>query len=164
MQKLTCLALLLTWMAGFTPLSTIAKEPTREGNEQVLVQDVRKPSTKVEFDDNHIAKEPTREENGHALVQDVRKPGTKVEFDDDQDEVYEAVQKGYVKPFSEMYAAVERDLKGRIIKVELEEDDGIWIYELKLNHENNIIKVEYNAQTLKMLEIKGRDFKQALKK
>ena len=63
-----------------------------------------------------------------------------------------------------MYAAVERDLKGRIIKVELEEDDGIWIYELKLNHENNIIKVEYNAQTLKMLEIKGRDFKQALKK
>ena len=109
MQKLTCLALMLTWMAGFTPLSTIAKEPTRE-------------------------------ENGHALVQDVRKPGTKVEFDDDQDEVYEAVQKGYVKPFSEMYAAVERDLKGRIIKVELEEDDGIWIYELKLNHENNIIK------------------------
>ena len=164
MQKLTCLALMLTWMAGFTPLSTIAKEPIREENEQVLLQDVRKPSTKVEFDDNHIAKEPTREENGHALVQDVRKPGTKVEFDDDQDEVYEAVQKGYVKPFSEMYAAVERDLKGRIIKVELEEDDGIWIYELKLNHENNIIKVEYNAQTLKMLEIKGRDFKQALKK
>ena len=36
--------------------------------------------------------------------------------------------------FSEMYAAVERDLKGRIIKVELK-DDGIWIYELKLNHE-----------------------------
>ena len=132
MQKLTCLALMLIWMAGFTPILTIAKEPNRE-------------------------------ENGHALVQDVRKPGTKVEFDDDQDEVYEAVQKGYVKPFSEMYAAVERDLKGRIIKVELEEDDGIWIYELKLNHENNIIKVEYNAQTLKMLEIKGRDFKQALK-
>jgi uncharacterized membrane protein YkoI len=63
-----------------------------------------------------------------------------------------------------MYAAVARDLHGRIIHVELEEDDDIWIYELKINHDNNIIKVEYNAETLEMLQIKGRNLKQALKK
>lgn len=103
-------------------------------------------------------------ENGHALVQDVHRDGPKVEFEEDQDEVYQAVKRGYIRPFSEMYAAVERDLKGRIISVELEEDDDEWIYELKINHKNNIIKVEYDAQTLKMLMIKGRDFHQALKK
>ncbi len=103
-------------------------------------------------------------QDGHALVQDVYKPGTDVEFDEDQDEVFAAVQRGYVRPFSEMYAAVERDLHGRIIEVELEEDDGLWVYELKLNHNNNIIEVEYNAQTFEMLEIKGRNFANALKK
>lgn len=101
--------------------------------------------------------------DGHALVRDVEKPGTKIEFEEDQDEVYRAVKRGYIRPFSEMYAAVERDLHGRIIKVELEEDDDIWVYELKLNYNNNIIKVEYNAQTLEMTLIKGRNFKQALK-
>ena len=103
------------------------------------------------------------EQDGHALVQDVHKPGTRIEFDEDQDEVYEAVKNGDIRPFSELYAAVERDLNGRIIHVELEEDDDIWIYELRLNHDNNIIKVEYNAKSLEMLQIKGRNIKKALK-
>ena len=103
------------------------------------------------------------DQNGHELVQDVHKPGTRIEFEEDQDEVYDAVKKGVIRPFSEMYAAVERDLRGRIIEVELEEDDDIWVYELKINHQNNIIKVEYNAETLEMLLIKGRHFKKALK-
>ncbi|OED67484.1 PepSY domain-containing protein [Vibrio cyclitrophicus] len=101
--------------------------------------------------------------NGHDLVQDVHKAGTRIEFEEDQDEVYDAVQEGYIRPFSEMYAAVENDLHGRIIKVELEEDDDVWVYELKINHQNNIIKVEYNAETLEMLMIKGRNFKDAIK-
>ncbi|CDU09986.1 Conserved hypothetical protein [Vibrio coralliirubri] len=101
--------------------------------------------------------------NGHILVQDVHKAGTSIEFEEDQDEVYEAVREGYIRPFSEMYAAVENDLHGRIIKVELEEDDDIWVYELKINYQNNIIKVEYNAETLEMLMIKGRNFKDAIK-
>ncbi|WP_244225172.1 PepSY domain-containing protein [Vibrio aquaticus] len=103
------------------------------------------------------------EQDGHALVQDEHRPGAKIEFEEDQDEVFEAVKKGYIRPFSEMYAAVERDLYGRIIHVELEEDDDVWVYELKLNYDNNIIKVEYNAETLEMILIKGRNFKQALK-
>ncbi|WP_046224590.1 PepSY domain-containing protein [Vibrio sp. ECSMB14106] len=102
--------------------------------------------------------------NGHDLVQDVHKAGTRIEFEEDQDEVYDAVRAGYIRPFSEMYAAVENDLHGRIIKVELEEDDDVWVYELKINFQNNIIKVEYNAETLEMLMIKGRNFKEAIKK
>ncbi|MYM60418.1 hypothetical protein GTG28_14390 [Vibrio sp. OCN044] len=103
------------------------------------------------------------DKDGHALVQDVHHAGTEVEFEEDQDEVYDAVHKGYIRPFSELYTMVEKDLRGRIIKVELEEDDDVWVYELKLNYNNNIIKVEYNAQTLEMILIEGRNFKQALK-
>ncbi|WP_420378207.1 PepSY domain-containing protein [Vibrio scophthalmi] len=106
---------------------------------------------------------PSAAQDGHALVQDEYHPGTRVDLDGDQDEVYRAVQNGDIRPFSEMYAAVERDLHGRIIQVELDQDDGIWIYELKLNQNNNIIKVEYNAASLEMLEIKGRHFRDALK-
>ncbi|BCN24383.1 PepSY domain-containing protein [Vibrio alfacsensis] len=103
-------------------------------------------------------------EDGHAIVRDVEKPGTRIEFDEDQDEVYRAVQKGYIRPFSEMYKAVENDLYGRIIKVELEEDDDEWIYELKILFNDSVIKVEYDAATLEMLEIKGRNFNKALKR
>ncbi|WP_394248592.1 PepSY domain-containing protein [Vibrio profundi] len=105
-----------------------------------------------------------KHENGHELIQDVHKEGTRIEFDEDQDEVYDAVQDGLIRPFSELYQAIESQLNGRVIKVELEEDDDEWIYELKLVHDNNIIKVEYNATTLEMMEIKGRNLHDVIKK
>ncbi|HCE3606530.1 PepSY domain-containing protein, partial [Vibrio parahaemolyticus] len=54
-------------------------------------------------------------------------------------------------------------LYGRIIKVELEEDDNEWVYELKILFNNSVLKVEYDAATLEMLEVKGRNFNKALK-
>lgn len=115
------------------------------------------------FADHHDHKDRHDDKDGHAIVRDVEKPGTRIEFDEDQDEVYRAVQKGYIRPFSDMYAAVENDLYGRIIKVELEEDDDEWVYELKILFNDSVIKVEYDAATLEMLEIKGRNFNKALK-
>ncbi|USD61700.1 hypothetical protein J4N45_06985 [Vibrio sp. SCSIO 43140] len=102
--------------------------------------------------------------SGHELVQDVETGDTRIEFEEDQDEVYEAVQQGLIKPFSELFATVENDLNGRVIKVELEEDDDEWIYELKLLHDQDIIKVEYNAATLEMMEIKGHNLQRVIKK
>ncbi len=102
-------------------------------------------------------------QNGHKLVIDVPQSEARIEIEEDQDEVYDAVQAGLVKPFSELYAMVDKDFHGRIIKVELEEDDDEWTYELKLVHDNNVIKVEYNATTLAIIEIKGRDIRSALK-
>lgn len=115
------------------------------------------------FADHHDHNDHHDDKDGHAIVRDVEKPGTRIEFDEDQDEVYRAVQKGYIRPFSDMYEAVENDLYGRIIKVELEEDDDEWVYELKILFNDSVIKVEYDAATLEMLEIKGRNFNKALK-
>lgn len=102
--------------------------------------------------------------SGPDLLQDVQTDGARVEFEEDQDEVYEAVQQGLIKPFSELFATVKRDLNGRVIKVELEEDDGKWIYELKLLHEQDVIKVEYNATTLEMMELKGHNLQRVIRK
>ena len=106
-----------------------------------------------------------KHKNGHELVQDVHKEGTRIEFDEDQDEVYDAVKEGLIQPFSVLYKTIEDQLHGRVIRVELEEEgDDEWVYELKLVHNNNIIKVEYNATTLEMIKIKGRNLHQVIKK
>jgi len=104
------------------------------------------------------------EPSAEQLVVDVPSHGTRIEIDEDQDEVYEAVQQGKIQPFSALYAAVESQLNGRVIKVELEEDDDEWIYELKLMHDNNVIKVEYNATTLELMELRGRNLNNVIKR
>ncbi|MCQ1059124.1 PepSY domain-containing protein [Photobacterium sp. DNB23_23_1] len=87
-----------------------------------------------------------------------------LEIDEDHDDVMRAVQQGLVQPFSSLQSKVNEQLHGRIIRVELEEDDDIWIYELKLiGPNNNIVRVEYDAQTLTILEIKGRGLENIIK-
>jgi uncharacterized membrane protein YkoI len=52
---------------------------------------------------------------------------------------------------------------GRIIKVELEDEDDApsgFIYEVKiLKSDGSVIEVEYDAKTLKVLEVEGDDWK-----
>ncbi|AJR06037.1 hypothetical protein H744_1c1012 [Photobacterium gaetbulicola Gung47] len=87
-----------------------------------------------------------------------------LEIEEDHDDVMRAVQQGLVQPFSSLQSKVDEQLHGRIIRVELEEDDDIWIYELKLiDPNNNIVRVEYDAKTLTILEIKGRGLENIIK-
>ena len=83
-----------------------------------------------------LSQEPTREENGHALVQDVRKPELKSSLMMIKMKLRGST-KGYAKPFLKWPQRLSATQK--VSKVELEEDMGFG-YELKLNHENNIIK------------------------
>lgn len=66
--------------------------------------------------------------------------------------------------FAELYATVDQQLNGRLIKVELDEDDDEWIYELKLVYDNQVFRVEYNAATLELMSIRGRNVIRAIKK
>ncbi|AQS36740.1 hypothetical protein Sps_01575 [Shewanella psychrophila] len=104
------------------------------------------------------------EKNGHILIQDEFRSGTHVNIEEDQDEVYEAVKKGLIRPFSELYNTIDKQLNGRLIKIELEEDDDEWIYEIKLIHNDNVVKVEYNAATLNMIKIEARNIIDIIKK
>ncbi|MGR5126213.1 PepSY domain-containing protein [Photobacterium swingsii] len=91
-------------------------------------------------------------------------PTPRLEIDEDHDDFMEAVEQGLIQSFSALQATVARQLHGRIIKVELEEDDDIWIYELKLlDPNNNIVKVEYDARTLSIIKISGRQLENIIK-
>lgn len=93
-------------------------------------------------------------------------PLPELELDDDvQDTALAATQAGLIQPYSKLLQQVEQDFNGRIIEVELDEDDGIWEYELKLlGAANNVVKVKYNATTLKILKIKGHDLDSVLRR
>ena len=57
---------------------------------------------------------------------------------------------------------VRHQFPGRVLKVELEDEDDApsgFIYEVKiLKHDGSVIEVEYDAKTLKVLEVEGDDW------
>ncbi|SJL83223.1 PepSY domain-containing protein [Vibrio palustris] len=83
--------------------------------------------------------------------------GTQVEISEDQQKVYQAVKDGDIHPFSALYAKVDQQLHGRVIKVELNKNNQQWVYELKLVYQNSVYNVSYNAQSLHMSAIRGRN-------
>lgn len=100
----------------------------------------------------------------HEFLKDAEKHGARVEIDEDQDKVFAAVRDGQIRPFSELYSTIDEQLYGRVIKVELEEDDNDWVYELKLVHDNKVIEVEYNATSLELMSIEGRNVLEFIKR
>lgn len=67
----------------------------------------------------------------------------------------QAVQEGRVRPFHEMMEVAAR-LPVRVLRVDLGEEDGIWLYELRvIDRENSVIKVAYRADNLEMVWAKG---------
>ncbi|AVP82777.1 PepSY domain-containing protein [Aeromonas hydrophila] len=67
----------------------------------------------------------------------------------------QAVSEGRVRPFHEVMEVASR-LPVRVLRVDLGEEDGIWLYELKLiDSDNSVIKVGYRADNLEMVWLKG---------
>ena len=72
----------------------------------------------------------------------------------DQDRARQALERGEIRPLDQVLAAARKALPGEVVKVELERDDGRWIYEIKvLTAEGERREVEIDAQSLAVLEI-----------
>jgi len=97
------------------------------------------------------------------VLLDEHRVGADVNIKEDEGEVYAAVQNGLIQPFSELYKAIDQQLNGRLIKVELDEERNQWVYELKLIHESRVIKVEYDAASLEIIKIEGRNLINTIK-
>ncbi|WP_421182883.1 PepSY domain-containing protein [Aeromonas enteropelogenes] len=73
----------------------------------------------------------------------------------DEAQLQQAVREGRVRPFQEMMEVAAR-LPVRVLRVDLGEEDGVWLYELRvIDRENSVLKVAYRADNLEMVWAKG---------
>ncbi len=85
-------------------------------------------------------------------------PGPGRADESDHDQARQALQAGKVLPLRAVLDIVERDYPGQVMKVEFEEDDGIYLYEIRLLQPGgNLVKLKIDARDGSVLGIKGRD-------
>ena len=92
--------------------------------------------------------------------------------DSDHERARVALEGGNIAPLSLILERVERLYEGRVIEVELEDEDDEgdpdaapgYIYEIKqLTPQGNVLKLEMDASTMKLLRVKGRGAERAKK-
>jgi uncharacterized membrane protein YkoI len=76
------------------------------------------------------------------------------------DRARKAVEEGLILPLKDILARAEAAYPGRLIETELEDEDGIMVYEIKmLTKDGRLMKLHYDARTGALLKAKGRDAK-----
>jgi len=74
------------------------------------------------------------------------------------DKVWELKQSGKIMPLEDLIKQVRRDYPGRIIEIELDDDDGRYVYELELVDENGVVwDLDVDAKTGQVLKYEQDD-------
>jgi len=77
---------------------------------------------------------------------------------DEHDRARRALEAGEILPLSEILRVAETARPGRVIEVELDRDDGRWLYELELvSPEGHLYEMEIDAATGTVLEIEREE-------
>jgi len=72
----------------------------------------------------------------------------------EQDCALQALKSGEIRPLTDVLAVAREKLPGEVIKIELDRDDGVWVYEIKvLTDSGKRREIEINAQTLAVIKI-----------
>lgn len=72
----------------------------------------------------------------------------------DHDRARRALEAGEILPLTDILKVAEAARPGRVIELELERDDGRWIYELELvTRDGRLYEMEIDAATGTVLEI-----------
>jgi uncharacterized membrane protein YkoI len=72
----------------------------------------------------------------------------------DHDRALGAVHRGEVLPLEQMLAAIRSQIQGEIVGLELEREDGAWIYEFKvIDPSGRFVKIDADAKTGKILKM-----------
>lgn len=76
----------------------------------------------------------------------------------DHERARAAVEAGQVLPLPTLLERLRRTHPGQVLELELERDDGRWIYEIKLLQANGqLLKLEVDAATAQVLQVKRKD-------
>lgn len=71
-----------------------------------------------------------------------------------QDCALEAREHGKIRPLSDVLGAVRKAIAGEVVKIELEREDGLWVYEIKIiTTAGRRRTVEINAETLAIIKV-----------
>ncbi|WP_223422310.1 PepSY domain-containing protein [Tateyamaria pelophila] len=77
---------------------------------------------------------------------------------DDQDRAHRALEAGEILPLSQILAVAGTVRPGRVIEVELEREDGRWVYELELvTPEGVLYEMEIDAATATVLDLEREE-------
>lgn len=69
----------------------------------------------------------------------------------------EEVPEADIVPLPELLVHVREQFQGRLLEVELDDEDDGWVYEIKLlSTQGNVLELEYDAGTMELLEVRGR--------
>lgn len=75
----------------------------------------------------------------------------------DHDRARRALERGEVLPLERILAVVRARIPGEVVRVELEREDGMWIYEVRvLDAAGRRIEVHVDAAKAIILKIKGK--------
>ncbi len=81
-----------------------------------------------------------------------------VDARDDHDQARAAVQAGEVMPLPQFLETLQRSHPGQLLALELEREDGRWIYEIKLlQADGRLLKLEVDAKTAQVLKRRYKD-------
>jgi uncharacterized membrane protein YkoI len=74
-----------------------------------------------------------------------------------QDELREDVERGSIRPLSDILTVVREKLPGEVVKVEVEHHGADWVYELRvLDRQGRIFKVYVDARTAQIQRVEEK--------
>jgi len=80
------------------------------------------------------------------------------EDDDDHERARAALQEGAVLPLADILARLGRQVGGRVIAIEIERDDGRWVYEITaVTPSGRVRELAVDAATARVLELEEDD-------
>lgn len=78
----------------------------------------------------------------------------------DHERARRAVEEGRILPLKDILARAQQVNPGEVIEAELEEEDGSFVYEIKLlTNDGRVMKLLYDARTGDLLKAQGRNGK-----
>lgn len=85
-------------------------------------------------------------------------PGHALADDDDHDLARAALERGEIKPLSDILATVQKEHPGDILEVEFERDDGLWLYEVKtIDKSGRLLKIYVDAARNTIIRVKTKN-------
>lgn len=78
----------------------------------------------------------------------------------DHERAVQAVRAGTILPLHNVLQQLQNQYPGQVLEVELEDDDGRWIYEIKLLQSGGLVrKVKLDAKTAVVIHTKTKTTK-----